>query len=303
MNNVIQGSFSYLTLLQYYFDRSLSRRYNNKTIEKDQLVLLFSFALLAAGAIIYLLDGLHTGFYFAHNLGHALMPDFMWANITFLGDTHAALAIALVVSMRYPRLVIAVFISAIVGTLIIHGLKHFFAAARPPAVIEAHLISIIGPAFSKNSFPSGHTATAFILAGIVCRCVPSTKAKLAVLLCAVFIGWSRVVCGVHWPVDVFAGAGLGLFSAWLGLRLSDRIKPNIWWVYGLRAILVLAAVLLFDVDAGFTSTFWLAKFLSVSALVYWFLFEVNYWRSERGLRISVYRGLDHLMAGFKIRNS
>jgi len=45
-------------------------------------------------------------------------------------------------------------------------------------------------------------------------------AILVALLAAMFIGWTRVALGVHWPSDVMAGWGIGL--VWIGLAMSVR---------------------------------------------------------------------------------
>ena len=39
-------------------------------------------------------------------------------------------------------------------------------------------------------------------------------AVLLALLAALFIGWTRIALGVHWPSDVMAGWGIGLI--WMG---------------------------------------------------------------------------------------
>jgi membrane-associated phospholipid phosphatase len=45
-------------------------------------------------------------------------------------------------------------------------------------------------------------------------------AVLLALLAALFIGWTRVALGVHWPSDVMAGWGIGL--VWMGMAMSLR---------------------------------------------------------------------------------
>jgi len=78
------------------------------------------------------------------------------------------------------------------------------------------------------SFPSGHTAHAFALAGVVSNefgdeapWVPYVAYPIALLT-----GASRVVGREHWVTDVIAGAAAGLFASKLADRLfggSDRL--------------------------------------------------------------------------------
>jgi undecaprenyl-diphosphatase len=60
-----------------------------------------------------------------------------------------------------------------------------------------------------TSFPSSHTA---VTAAVVIALVPFLARPLAAagIGYAVLVGWSRVYLGVHYPLDVLAGAGLGL---------------------------------------------------------------------------------------------
>ncbi len=68
------------------------------------------------------------------------------------------------------------------------------------------------------SFPSGHAATSFACAATLARFVPRRVAVLLYALAAL-IAFSRVYVGVHYPLDVLAGALLGLGVA-TALRLS-----------------------------------------------------------------------------------
>ena len=60
-----------------------------------------------------------------------------------------------------------------------------------------------------TSFPSSHTA---VTVAVVIALVPFLARPLAAagIAYAVLVGWSRVYLGVHYPLDVLGGAGIGL---------------------------------------------------------------------------------------------
>jgi undecaprenyl-diphosphatase len=62
-----------------------------------------------------------------------------------------------------------------------------------------------------SSFPSGHAASAAAFATGAALEAPALAPPLAIL--ALGVGWSRVRVGVHRPVEVIAGAGLGVTVA------------------------------------------------------------------------------------------
>jgi undecaprenyl-diphosphatase len=69
------------------------------------------------------------------------------------------------------------------------------------------------------SFPSGHTAGAFVVALSVAYCFPWLS--LPACLWAALVGFSRVYLGVHYPTDVLAGACLGILSVKAGLLIGN----------------------------------------------------------------------------------
>jgi undecaprenyl-diphosphatase len=60
---------------------------------------------------------------------------------------------------------------------------------------------------SSQSFPSGHTASAFAFASAVSNTMPPLSFPLT--LVAAGVGYSRVHTGVHFPADVLFGSVLG----------------------------------------------------------------------------------------------
>ena len=85
------------------------------------------------------------------------------------------------------------------------GMKATFSVARPDGS-------------DRESFPSGHTARAFVGAHLLFKEYYSSSPLLGVsgYAVAVLTGAMRVVNNRHWMSDVAAGAGVGLLSAELG---------------------------------------------------------------------------------------
>ncbi len=74
---------------------------------------------------------------------------------------------------------------------------------------------------SGFSFPSSHATILFALAFAVSFLYP--KYGKVLLFMAILVALSRVILGVHYPVDVLAGAGLGYLVSWFYIRIFKRI--------------------------------------------------------------------------------
>jgi undecaprenyl-diphosphatase len=74
------------------------------------------------------------------------------------------------------------------------------------------------------SFPSGHAATSFAGATMLAHFLPRRRLLLYAL--AVAIAFSRVYVGVHYPVDVLAGAALGTAVGWAGITSLPRLARS-----------------------------------------------------------------------------
>jgi len=78
----------------------------------------------------------------------------------------------------------------------------------------------VGPLHASRSFPSGHAAAAFAAATALIYGFRS-RLRFAWLAPAAFVGFSRVACGAHFPLDVAGGALLGSGAAWAVLRALE----------------------------------------------------------------------------------
>lgn len=87
-----------------------------------------------------------------------------------------------------------------------------FLFFRPRPFIELNLIPVFNHG-DMASFPSGHASLFFALAFAIF--LFDKKWGSLFLLGAVLMGIGRVAAGVHWPIDILAGALIGILSALL----------------------------------------------------------------------------------------
>ncbi len=98
-------------------------------------------------------------------------------------------------------------------------------ADRPrPYEVVAGAVLRQAPAHG-SSFPSSHTA---VVVAIVIALMPfvSRPAFGVAVAYACLVAWSRVYLGVHYPLDVLAGAGIGMAVGGAVLSVLDRRAPR-----------------------------------------------------------------------------
>lgn len=114
---------------------------------------------------------------------------------------------------QWGRLLVSNAFSAIIMAALVNGIKYSAAEERPDGS-------------TSNSFPSGHTATAFMAATILHKEYGLTRSlwySVGGYAVATGIGAFRVMNNRHWVSDVMTGAGIGILSAELGYAISDLI--------------------------------------------------------------------------------
>ena len=139
--------------------------------------------------------------------------------ISFTGDGHFYVAIAILLPLLYPeegaRFLQAGLFSFLIELPLYWWLKRTCKRRRPFHVVQA-LAPLLKPS-DEFSFPSGHTTAAFMMAALVGVFFP--MALVPMMLWAGMVGLSRVMLRVHFISDVLAGIVLGTAIALLALFL------------------------------------------------------------------------------------
>ena len=123
---------------------------------------------------------------------------------------------------KYCRVAAEVLVSVILARLVIVEIIRFIWYQPRPFV--ANQVNLLLPHVPSASFPSGHAAFFFALSFLIY--FYNKKAGFLLLSASFLIGISRVFCGLHWPADILGGALIGIFSALVIKKISQR------WISG-----------------------------------------------------------------------
>ena len=153
--------------------------------------------------------------------------DLLLGWVTWLGDATVAAALAVAGLLildrrRFWRSFLFLAGALLLSTVAVHLVKASVARPRPLAELGGMLpdgrpVHVLFEELRARSFPSGHTQTVFGLAAGFDLLFPGRLRWLYLL--AAWVGLSRVYVGAHFPLDVAAGALLGM----LGVDLMARL--------------------------------------------------------------------------------
>ncbi len=120
---------------------------------------------------------------------------------------------------RYVRMVCLALLATLVSRLFFTELIRFIIPRDRPYV--ENNVNLILAHVAQPSFPSGHAAFFFAFSTIIylynVKKYPHLKffnvgIGLWFFAASSLICLSRVFCGIHWPLDILAGAIVGIFS-------------------------------------------------------------------------------------------
>jgi membrane-associated phospholipid phosphatase len=171
---------------------------------------------------LYDWGGLNVALFHAINANHAAWLDRLMLALTWAGDHDRfslyLAVLALVTWWRFSRdpesptartwmLALATFsIGYVLDGMLVIGLKSAFDFPRPPAVLPADSLVIVGPPELRHSFPSSHASFAMLVAAVLWPWAKNLATRVALALFVVGVCLSRPYLGMHFPADVLFGS-------------------------------------------------------------------------------------------------
>ena len=214
-----------------------------KLINKNRIFLIAYVLILIAGLIPVLLYS-KADIHLFINRFHSPFFDTFFRYITHLGSGIAAAVVVIVLLFIKIRYSFILALSAITSGILVQLLKRFvFPGLERPVVFFqdiAELYIIRGVDLHTHfSFPSGHSATAFIIFGIIALISEKEWIKIVALLSAVIISFSRVYLSQHFLGDILAGSVIGMLVliffywyfhtlkiVWINQPVQNSFRPD-----------------------------------------------------------------------------
>ena len=178
---------------------------------------------------LYDWGGLNVTLFHAINANHVAWLDRLMLALTWAGDHDRfslyLAVLALVTWWRFSRdpaspatrvwmLALATFsIGYLLDGMLVIGLKSVFDFPRPPAVLPADGLVIVGQPEFRHSFPSGHASFATLVAAVLWPQAKNLATRVALALFVIGVCLSRPYLGMHFPVDVLFGSLKSLLLA------------------------------------------------------------------------------------------
>jgi membrane-associated phospholipid phosphatase len=133
---------------------------------------------------------------------------------------------------RYKKDAVLILLNFLISTLLTQIPKIFIwdTVSRPMASGIPHdqIHTVDGVVMHMwNSFPSGHTATAFTFFLLTVYFSPKKFVLILGALFAIGCGYSRIYLAQHFPLDVAGGMIVAIITVLISLYLRNKINKNV----------------------------------------------------------------------------
>ena len=221
MNTSVFNNFSKLKLSILYFPIFL--------LLIIILYLYFNDALNVKGYV-----EIQTNYFYFINKFLGRFPSVEY-NLTQFGDALIFFSFLFILIIYIPSVWESLFSASLVALFFSKVLKDLFRIPRPIEVLDNDSFIIVGrEMWGFSSLPSGHSITIFnILTVLLFAFIPKkSSCKMmwifSIITIGLFIAFTRVGIGAHYPLDVIIGSILGYICAVIGVIISRKYKVWLW---------------------------------------------------------------------------
>lgn len=159
--------------------------------------------------------------------------DYFFKYATYLGNgTVIAILFIILLFVKY-RYAFAFLTGSLFTTVVVNFFKKvllddMFRPSKYFELFETYQLHFVEGVklHSYNSFPSGHTATAFNLFFMLALLVKSNTLKLLFFVLAALVAYSRVYLSQHFLIDISIGSIIGIFFMALPFLWFEKSKKK-----------------------------------------------------------------------------
>jgi membrane-associated phospholipid phosphatase len=193
-------------------------------------------------SIFCFVSGKSDGFLLINHL-HNNAFDKFFTMFTNVGNGLFVVALMLVLLVRKKMgMALQIGMGLLISGIVVQLIKHFFPCPRPQIFFAPGVIHYIAGVTrtGHSSFPSGHTATVFMLTTLLAFYLPGRMPGLFFLMIAILTGYSRIYLSQHFPMDVLVGSLTGVLTSMVIYELmplnaiSKKFQKDEWGPHSIK---------------------------------------------------------------------
>ncbi|MEO7316167.1 MAG: phosphatase PAP2 family protein [Ginsengibacter sp.] len=196
------------------------------SIYKQNRLFFAGYLVLVIFALFILLGYSKVESHLLLNPLHYKFLDYVFRGATILGDGIFIIILAVLLwFLKKKYLALMIVGGYLISGIPVQVIKSFIESPRPAIFLKSinysHFVEGV-TLHNYNSFPSGHTASAFALVVILSTYFKNNLSSLLFLLLATAVGYSRIYLSQHFMVDVFVGSLIGVLSGIAAYLFLDK---------------------------------------------------------------------------------
>ena len=210
-----------------------------KSILKKNRWFIIPYLFFLVIAVILLLTFSKTDLHILSNKANSPFFDYFFKYATYLGDGAMIAVLFIILLFIKYRYAFSFLAGSLATALVVNFVKKVLLhdVYRPSKYFEMfetyklHFVEGVN-LHSFQSFPSGHTSTAFNVFLTLAILSKNNTLKLLLFIAALLVGYSRVYLSQHFFIDITAGSFLGTLLILIFWFWFERFNKN-WLDYSI----------------------------------------------------------------------